>query len=137
MPDASFRPNAARFHTQPANQSASAQWVSRQRTILDRDYPTSGDTSSQPQPGAIREQGGIGAAPLKALDRGRLVTTKTIRREIFSGQVSEWWIRRNVAPAGKIRLAHSTVMWHEQDVHDWIAECAEPTVVGATGKGER
>lgn len=137
MSDAPFRPTAARFHAQSVNRSASSQSVSRQRAILDRDYPTSGDESSQPRPNAISGQGGIGAAPLKALDRGRLVSTKTIRREIFSEQVSEWWIRRNVAPAGKIRLAHSTVMWHEQDVHDWIAECAEPTVVGATDTGER
>jgi hypothetical protein len=43
--------------------------------------------------------------------RGRLMLTKTVRREIFSDEVSEWWVRRNVAPAKRIKLGHSTVGW--------------------------
>lgn len=55
-------------------------------------------------------------------DRGPLVNVRTIRREIFNNQVTEWWIRRNVAPDRKIRLGHSTVLWYEADVRAWLRD---------------
>lgn len=53
-------------------------------------------------------------------NRGRLMTAAEIRTELFSGAVSEWWIRKHVAPAHKITLGRSTVVWHEYDVRDWL-----------------
>lgn len=52
---------------------------------------------------------------------GRLMFPEDIRTEIFNDRRTSWWIRRNVAPAKKIRLGHSTVAWYEQDVHEWLA----------------
>jgi hypothetical protein len=52
--------------------------------------------------------------------RGRLLYVADVRREIFRDGVSEWWIRKNVAPDKKIRLGHSTVAWWEYDVLQWI-----------------
>lgn len=52
----------------------------------------------------------------------RLMLTKAVRREIFSDAVSEWWVRRNVAPTKKIKLGHSTVGWYEHDVREWLDE---------------
>jgi hypothetical protein len=52
--------------------------------------------------------------------RGRLLYVADVRREIFRDGVSEWWVRRNVAPDKKIRLGHSTVAWWEHDVVQWI-----------------
>lgn len=52
--------------------------------------------------------------------RGRLMLTAEIRREIFHNAVSEWWIRRNVAPTKRMRLGHSTVAWYEADVLEWL-----------------
>ena len=49
-----------------------------------------------------------------------------IRTEIFGGRRTSWWIRRNVAPGRKLRLGHSTVAWHEQDVYDWLDGLREP-----------
>jgi predicted DNA-binding transcriptional regulator AlpA len=46
--------------------------------------------------------------------------TKTVRSEIFCNAVSEWWVRRNVAPDKRLRLGHSTVAWYEDDVRDWL-----------------
>lgn len=54
--------------------------------------------------------------------RGRLMLTKAVRREIFSDAVSEWWVRRYVAPSKKIKLGHSTVGWYEHDVLEWLDE---------------
>jgi hypothetical protein len=50
----------------------------------------------------------------------RVLFAGEIRERFFSGRVSEWWVRRNVAPAHKIRLGHSTVGWFEADVVQWI-----------------
>lgn len=46
--------------------------------------------------------------------------TKMVRSEIFHDAVSEWWVRRNVAPAKRLRLGHSTVAWYEADVLEWL-----------------
>ena len=53
-------------------------------------------------------------------ERGRLLYVADVRREIFRDGVSEWWVRRNVAPDKKIRLGHSTIAWWEYDVLQWI-----------------
>ncbi len=54
--------------------------------------------------------------------RGRLFTAAEIRKNILGGAVSEWWIRRHVAPQAKITLGRSTVVWYEHDVYTWIEE---------------
>ena len=54
--------------------------------------------------------------------RGRLLFVEDVRREVFNDRVSAWWVRRNVAPAAKIRLGHSTVAWYEEDVWAWVNE---------------
>jgi len=51
---------------------------------------------------------------------GRLLFTNDIRREFFHDRKSLWWVRRNVAPAKKIRLGHSTCAWYEEDVRAWL-----------------
>lgn len=53
-------------------------------------------------------------------DRGRLLTADQVARECFAGHVKAQWVRRNVRP--KVRLGHSTVLWYEHDVRDWIEE---------------
>lgn len=55
-------------------------------------------------------------------NRGRLIGPPQIRADIFADAVSEWWIRKNVAPRDKITLGRSTVMWYETDVYRWIDE---------------
>ncbi len=57
----------------------------------------------------------------QSLRRGRLLSAAQIRMEIFQGTVSEWWVRRRVAPQRKLRLGRSTVRWFEQDVLEWLA----------------
>ena len=59
----------------------------------------------------------------------RLMNAKQIAQEIFNRHVSPEWVRRNVP--GKIRLGHSTVMWYERDVIDWIEGLREQP--GRTG----
>lgn len=56
------------------------------------------------------------------LDRGRLMTATELRAEIFGDSVTEWWIRKNVAPHGRITLGRSRVVWHEFDVRAWLLE---------------
>jgi hypothetical protein len=55
-----------------------------------------------------------------SMNRGRLMTAAQIRSDIFAGNVSEWWIRKNVAPDAKLTLGRSTVFWYERDVYRWI-----------------
>jgi hypothetical protein len=58
-------------------------------------------------------------------DRGRLLFVEDIAKDVFRGQVSEWWVRRNVAPTRKLRLSHSRCAWYEQDVHAWLQSRVE------------
>lgn len=51
-------------------------------------------------------------------DGGRLMNARQIADEILGGHVSPEWVRRNVP--GKITLGHSTVMWHEDEVWEWV-----------------
>lgn len=64
------------------------------------------------------------------LDRGRLMTARELRNEIFGEAVTEWWIRRNVAPQARIRLGRSRVVWHEYDVRAWLLD-QRPSALGA------
>lgn len=50
------------------------------------------------------------------------MTAAELRAEIFGGSVTEWWIRKNVAPHARIPLGRSRVVWHEYDVRDWLLE---------------
>ena len=61
-------------------------------------------------------------APSAAQPRGRLMRPKAVRTEFFHNQVSEWWVRRNVAPDKRIKLGHSTLMWYEHDVAAWVEQ---------------
>lgn len=54
--------------------------------------------------------------------RGRMLRAADVAEEVFSGAVSEWWVRRNVAPTKRIRLGHSTVVWYEGDVRAWLQQ---------------
>lgn len=56
------------------------------------------------------------------LDRGRLMTARELRVELFGDAVTEWWIRKNVAPHARITLGRSRVVWHEFDVRVWLLE---------------
>lgn len=61
--------------------------------------------------------------PLPAhLDRGRLMTARELRVELFGDAVTEWWIRKNVAPHARITLGRSRVVWHEFDVRAWLLD---------------
>ena len=60
--------------------------------------------------------------PDGSMHPGRLMTAAQIRSDIFAGNVSEWWIRKNVAPKAKITLGRSTVLWYDRDVYRWINE---------------
>jgi hypothetical protein len=55
--------------------------------------------------------------------RGRLLDAKQIAGEVFCGHVSPEWVRRNVPD--KIPLGHSTVVWYEYDVLDYIHNLKE------------
>jgi hypothetical protein len=55
------------------------------------------------------------------LPGGRLLRAKDIWVQFLDGQLSEWWVRKTVAPEKKIKLGHSTVMWYESDVIAWFA----------------
>lgn len=50
------------------------------------------------------------------------MTATELRTELFGDAVSEWWIRKNVAPHARIRLGRSRVVWHEYDVRAWLLE---------------
>jgi hypothetical protein len=76
-------------------------------------------------------------APPRVLPpRGRLLFVDDVINEVFQGRVSAWWVRRNVAPAQKLVLGHSTIAWYEDDVWNWIhsrqvdSESANETVEG-------
>jgi len=76
-------------------------------------------------------------APPRVLPpRGRLLFVDDVVNEVFQGRVSAWWVRRNVAPAQKLVLGHSTIAWYEDDVWNWVhsrqVDC-EPAK--ETGKG--
>ena len=55
--------------------------------------------------------------------RGRLLDAKQIAAELFYDHVSPEWVRRNVPD--KISLGHSTVVWYEFDVLDYINNLKE------------
>lgn len=50
----------------------------------------------------------------------RLMFVQEVVDEVFNGNRSAWWVRKNVAPSRKIRLGHSTCAWYEHDVLDWV-----------------
>ncbi|MEO7103573.1 MAG: hypothetical protein ABI119_09555 [Gemmatimonadaceae bacterium] len=102
--------------------TADSKALSRQRSILTSEYAPNG--APRPATKTAPKSDVLAQSPPqeRSSDRGKLLTAKTIRSEIFSSQVSEWWIRHNVAPAKKVRFGHSTVMWYALDVHDWIQE---------------
>ena len=58
--------------------------------------------------------------PATPANRGPLMFPEDVRTSVFQGKVSNWWVRRNVAPTKKIRLGHSTVAWYEADVYEWL-----------------
>lgn len=53
-----------------------------------------------------------------APSRGRLMTAREIAEQIFGGHKSGEWIRRTIP--NKVVLGHSTVMWYEADVWEFI-----------------
>lgn len=59
--------------------------------------------------------------------RGRLLTARQIATEIFSDPKRERWVRQTVAPESRLILGHSTVMWWEQDVLNWLDSKRERT----------
>ena len=50
--------------------------------------------------------------------RGRLMTAAEIAQDIFRDHKSAEWVRRNLP--NKVVLGHSTVMWYEADVWEFI-----------------
>ena len=69
---------------------------------------------------------GSGTSPLRlakstlgaVTDRGRLMTAREIAQDIFRDHKSAEWVRRNLP--NKVVLGHSTVMWYEADVWEFI-----------------
>lgn len=53
----------------------------------------------------------------------RLLKAQEVATELFHDAVSAAWVRRTVPH--KIRLGHSTVVWWEYDVLDFIASQRE------------
>ena len=53
-------------------------------------------------------------------DRGRLMNAMQVATIVFNGGRSAQWVRRTVAPEKKVRLGHSTLLWWECDVLEWI-----------------
>ncbi len=53
-----------------------------------------------------------------AAPKGRLLTAAEISTEVFRKHKTAEWIRRNVPK--KIQLGHSSVMWYEADVWEFI-----------------
>ena len=45
-----------------------------------------------------------------------------IAEVIFNKTVSPRWVRQVVAPTMKMALGHSTVVWWERDVLNWLNE---------------
>lgn len=66
-----------------------------------------------PQVRLVRQDGST--APQ---ERGRLLTAREVAKEKFRGAVSPAWVRRN-API-KVPMGHSTVLFFESDIDDWI-----------------
>jgi len=56
--------------------------------------------------------------PLTA--RGRLLNAGQIAAELFGDPKKERWIRQSLAPEARMYLGHSTVLWWEHDVLDWL-----------------
>lgn len=52
--------------------------------------------------------------------RGRLMTARQIALEIFCDPKRERWVRQTVAPETRYTFGHSTVMWRELDVVEWV-----------------
>ena len=52
--------------------------------------------------------------------RGRLMTAQEIAAEVFRGNVTADWVRRN-APYRR-KFGHNTVLWFEADVWRWVDE---------------
>lgn len=50
------------------------------------------------------------------------MTARELRVELFGDAVTEWWIRKNVAPDSRITLGRSRVVWHEYDVRAWLLD---------------
>ena len=61
-----------------------------------------------------------------SVHRGRLMTAHEVSREIFGSYRPPEWVRRNVP--GKISFGHSTVMWYQKDVIEWIKSLREGAV---------
>ena len=51
-------------------------------------------------------------------NRGRLMKAREIAQDIFRDHKSAEWVRRNLP--NKVVLGHSTVMWYEADVWEFI-----------------
>ena len=73
-------------------------------------------TNSILQPAPGRPQHPLLAPPV---DRGRLLHPEDVRERYFKARRSLLWIRRNVAPAYKIRIG-GTVAWFERDIEAWL-----------------
>ena len=65
-----------------------------------------------------------GSPPGQPEAHGRLLSATEVATELLQGAVSAAWVRRTVPH--KIRLGHSTVVWRESDVLNFIASQREP-----------
>lgn len=77
-----------------------------------------------------RSKGQLTAGRLTPTRNGnRLMNAREIASEVLAGKVSPEWVRRNLPQ--KVTLGHSTVVWFERDVWDWILSRREANAPGA------
>ncbi len=57
-------------------------------------------------------------------DRGRLLFTEDVRRELLGGRKSASWVRHHFAPADKHKLGRDN-FWYEADAYAWLASLKE------------
>jgi hypothetical protein len=106
-------PAGARRPNPPPNPPTSAESTADVDGVLPADR--------RPVSGSIRESGNPTDEQSVPSASGPLLFTEEVRSRYFGGNVTAWWVRRNVAPTRKLRLGHSTVAWFEGDVVAWIA----------------
>jgi hypothetical protein len=57
-------------------------------------------------------------------DRGRLLFTEDVRRDLLSGRKSASWVRHHFAPTHKRKLGRDN-FWYERDARAWLDSLGE------------
>jgi hypothetical protein len=61
----------------------------------------------------------VALVPQAPPDRGRLLDADQVAVEVFSGQVTPHWVKRNLR-AGRVKIGARTVRWWEHEARGWL-----------------